>query len=63
MATELIILPTAYSHEVTEGQIRHALANVIDVFESQAGIPLTIITGPADDEGWPTQTRILPTRG
>jgi nitrate/nitrite-specific signal transduction histidine kinase len=51
MATELIILPTAYRHDITEDQIRYALANVIDVFESQGNIPLTIITGPADNDG------------
>ncbi len=51
MATELIILPTAYRHQIAEDQIRHALANVIDVFESQGNIPLTIITGPGDNQG------------
>lgn len=48
MASELIILPTAYRHEISEDQIRHALANVIDVFENEGDIPLTIITGPGD---------------
>jgi hypothetical protein len=48
--SELIILPTAYRHNVTEDQIHHALANVIDVFEHQGDMPLTIITGPADED-------------
>ena len=51
MAMELIILPTAYRHEIAENQIRYALTNVVDVFESQGEIPLTIITGPAADGG------------
>lgn len=52
MESELIILPTAYRHDCTEDQIRHALANVIDVFEDQGDIPLTIVTGStsADDD-------------
>ena len=49
MASELIILPTAYRHDCTEDQIRHALAHVIDVFEDQGDIPLTIVTGSASD--------------
>ncbi len=51
VATELIILPTAYRHEIDEAQIRHALANIIDVFENEGDIPLTIITGSAADDG------------
>jgi hypothetical protein len=51
VATELIILPTAYRHQITEDQIRHALANGVDVFEGQGDIPLTIITGPGDNRG------------
>ena len=51
MAAELIILPTAYRHQITEDQIRNALANVIDIFERQGDIPLTIITGPSDSQG------------
>lgn len=47
--SELIILPTAHRHDCTEDQIRHALANVIDVFEDQGGIPLTMVTGSASD--------------
>ena len=47
--SELIILPTAYRHDCTEDQIRHALAHVIDVFEDQGDIPLTIVTGSAND--------------
>ena len=50
MASELIILPTAYRHHITEDQIRHALANVVDVFEHEGDIPLTIITGPATED-------------
>ena len=50
MASELIILPTAYRHGVTEDQIRYALANVIDVFEREGDIPLTIITGPGTSD-------------
>jgi len=51
MSSELLILPSAYRHNITEEAIRHALANVIDVFENQGDIPLTMITGPADHEG------------
>ena len=51
MASELIILPTAYRHDISEEKIRHALANVINVFETQGTIPLTIVTGPGDDGG------------
>lgn len=50
MESELIILPTAYRHDCTEDQIRHALAHVIDVFEDQGNIPLTIITGSASHD-------------
>lgn len=49
MASELIIVPTAYRHGISEDQIRHALANVVDVFENEGDIPLTIITGLADE--------------
>lgn len=49
MESELIILPTAYRHDCTEEQIRYALAHVIDVFEDQGDIPLTIVTGSASD--------------
>ena len=48
---ELIILPTAYRHDLSEHQIRFALDNVIDVFEKQGDIPLTMITGPASKQG------------
>ena len=49
VATELIILPTAYRHEIDEAQIRHALANIIDVFENEGDIPLTaMVTGNVD---------------
>ncbi len=51
MAAELIILPTAYRHEISEGQIRHALANILDLFENEGDLPLTIITGHGDEEG------------
>lgn len=36
MASELVIVPTAYRHGISEDQIRHALANVVDVFENEA---------------------------
>lgn len=49
MESELIILPTAYRHDCTEEQIRYALAHVIDVFEAQGDIPLTIVIGSARD--------------
>lgn len=49
MESELIILPTAYRHDCTEDQIRHALTHVIDVFEDQGDIPLTIVTGSASN--------------
>ena len=48
MASELIIVPTAFRQRHHEDQIRHALANVVDVFENEGDIPLTIITGLAD---------------
>ena len=51
MASELVVLPTSYRHQITEVQIRHALANVIDVFEDEGAIPLTIVTGSADQGG------------
>jgi hypothetical protein len=54
VASELIILPTAYRHGIGEDQIRHALVNVMAVFEKQGDIPITpitIITGPGDEEG------------
>ncbi len=51
MASELIILSSAYRHNIDEDQIRHALANIIDVFENEGDIPLTMVTGPADDKG------------
>ncbi|MFV0317055.1 MAG: hypothetical protein ACK5O2_08850 [Microthrixaceae bacterium] len=47
MASEFIIIPTAYRHNCTEDQIRHALVHVLQVFENQGDIPLTIITGSA----------------
>jgi len=50
MAAELIILPTAYRHAISEDQIRHALANLMYLFENEGDIPLTIITGPGDEE-------------
>lgn len=51
MASELVVLPTSYRHQITEQQIRHALANVIGVFEDEGDIPLTIVTGFGDQGG------------
>jgi hypothetical protein len=51
VSSELIILPTAYRHGLAEHQIRFDLANVIDVFEDQGEIPLTVVTGPSDTDG------------
>lgn len=50
VASELIVLPTAYRHDCTEDQIRYALAHVIAVFEDQGDLPLTIVTGSASDD-------------
>lgn len=46
VATELIILPTAYRHEIDEAQIRHALATSSTCSRTRA-TSITIITGSA----------------